>query len=110
MHKVHMYTTDDTLKVNFENVSNDVQRELLEQLGPFLKERAETEQVPHVNFNYLAEEVYINNLNMTFRKLGYDGTFTRYNHDKGLATFTLSDEEGYIQKYSVFKSGHPNLC
>ena len=111
-YKIHMHTSENALQVNLEHVSNTMQRELIEQLGPQLKATADEEQIPNVSFNYLAEEIFINNLHMTFRKLGYEGTFTRYNNDKGIATFKMVDpeEDSLRKKYSYFRSGQPNLC
>ena len=111
-YRIHMNTIEDTLKVNLEHVSNSMQRELLEQLGPQLQATVDAEQIPNVSFNYLAEEIFINNLYMTFRKLGYEGSFTRYNNDKGIATFKMVDpeeENTFMRKYSYFRSGQPNL-
>lgn len=105
-----MNNTDESLKVNLEHMPNGLQRELVEELGPFLQINESEEQVPEVTFNYLSEEVFRTNLYMAFRKMGYDCTFSRYNHDKGLATFILSDHEGSSKKYSYFRSGQPNLC
>ena len=109
-HKIHLHTTDDTLKVNLEHVCSNLQKELIEQLGPFLKETAHNDQIPNVSFNYVTEDVYRNNLYMEFRKLGYECVFTRYNHDTGLATFSLKDPEEPEVKYSYFRSGLPNTC
>ena len=108
-YRIHMQTSEDALKVNLEHVSNTLQRELIEQLGPQLKTE---EQLPTVSFNYITEDIFINNLYMTFRKLGYEGTFTRYNNDKGIATFKMVDpeEDSLMKKYSYFKSRQPNPC
>ena len=109
-HNIHLYRTSDDLKVNLEHICSSLQEELVEHLGPFLKEATDDEQVPNVSFNHVAEDIYRNNLYMTFRKLGYECVFTRYNHATGLATFTLADPEKHATKYSYYKSGLPNLC
>lgn len=108
--RIHVNNTDEFLKVNLEHVPSNLQKELAEELGPFLQINESDEHIPEVTFNYLSEEVFRTNLYMAFRKLGYDCTFSRYNHDKGLATFTLADHEGPSRKYSYFRTGQPNQC
>ena len=109
-HNVHLFSTSDDLKINLEHVSSSLQKELVEHLGPFLKEATDEEQVPNVSFNHVAEDIYRNNLYMTFRKLGYECVFTRYNHETGLATFTLTDPDQPAAKRSYYRSGQPNMC
>ena len=110
IYRIHMHTSENALQVNLEHVSNTMQKELIEQLGSQLKATADEEQLPTVSFNYITEDIFINNLYMTFRKLGYEGTFTRYNNDKGIATFKMVDpeEDSLMKKYSYFRSGQPN--
>ena len=115
--KIHINTGKDALKVNLEFASKAMQRDLIDQLGPKLNAIAiaDDKQIPIVRFNYLTEDIFINKLRKDFRTLGYNGTFTRYNHDKGMATFELMakqrGEEGFVLKrYSYYRSGQPNLC
>ena len=112
--RLHINTVEGTLKVNLEFVSNTMQRDLIEQLGPQLNAIVDEDHLPIVRFNYLAEDIFINNLRMTYRKLGYKGSFTRYNHDKGIATFEMINhedrEDTFLKRYSYYRSGQPNPC
>lgn len=108
---IFMHKTRDQLKVSLENViSNGVQGELIEKLAPYFKTTINEEKLPNVTFNHVAEEVYLKHLYMTFRKLGYQCMFTRYNGDKGMAYFQREDPDETKVAYSYFKSDKPNIC
>ena len=82
----------------------------MDQLEPYIQTTVNEEKLQSVTFNHIAEEVYLKNLKMNFRKMGYHCLFTRYNGDKGMATFQRENpEEGEI-KHSFFRSEKPNTC
>lgn len=87
---IYVNRTDSSLNINFENVTNSLQKEMFDSFGLFLTNDAD-EQAPNVRYNGVSEEIYRNKLYMSFRKLGYACLFTRYNHDRGLAIFRLID-------------------
>ena len=114
-HDLYIHKTRDELKVSLENVPcNSLQGEMVDKLGPYLKTTVTEEKVPSVMFNHVAEEVYLNSLYMTFRKMGYTCSFSRYNGDKGVASFQKVNTEEQAQRepprYSFFRSGKPNVC
>ena len=113
-HDLYIHKTRDELKVSLENVHcNTLQGDMVDKLGPYLKTTVTEEKVPNVMFNHIAEEVYLNSLYMTFRKMGYTCSFSRYNGDKGVASFHKANPEEESQsqpKYSFFRSGKPNVC
>ena len=107
--KMYINNTGDTLSINLENVPNGLQKELIDELGLFLTSNSGLEQTPNVKINSLSEDVYRYKLYMRFRKLGYDCMFTRYNGDRGLASFKLEGGESKIRR-SYYRSGLPNKC
>ena len=110
-HKVFMHKTRDELRFNLEHVlSNGEQEEIVEELGPFLKTSTNDDKIPNVTFHYIAEEVYLKKLCRPFKRIGYHGVFTRYNADKGIASFNRRPDADTDVKYSVFKSEKPNVC
>lgn len=110
-HDVLIHKTRDELKVNLENVvSKSLQGELVEKLGSYLTSTATEEKLPMITFNNIAEDVYLRHLYMTFRKLGYQCTFSRYNSDRGMALFQRERPEEAEVKHSVFRSQLPNVC
>ena len=111
-HLIYMHDFGEVLNVNLENIPKNLQREIIDKLGPFLTPETDGLERTHVRFNYLAEEIYIKNLFMSFRKMGYDCVFSRYNNDRGLASFTRShvDSDSVKPTYSYYKSGLPNNC
>ena len=109
-HRVHVQQVGDTLHINLELISNDLQKELTDQLGPFLKLEPDSEVFSSVTFNYLTEDVYRNSLQRQFRKLGYDCVFARYNGARGLASFNKIEPEDVQVKRSYYRSGLPNNC
>ena len=112
VHDVYIHKTRDELKVSLENVlSNGLQGEMVDKLGPYLTTTVTEEKLPRVMFNHVAEEVYLNSLYMTFRKMGYNCSFSRYNGDRGVALFRKEETEEQIRpRYSVFRSERPNVC
>ena len=106
--KMYINNTGDTLSINLENVSNGLQKEIIDELGLFLTSNSGLEQIPNVKINSLSEDVYRHKLYMPFRKLGYDCMFTRYNDDQGLASFKL-DTDSKVRR-SYYRSGLPNKC
>ena len=107
-----MYTnnTEDAFSVNLENVSSDLQKDLIDKLGLFLtNEPPDLKKLRIVKFNNISEDVYRQKLHMSFRKLGYDSLFTRYNHGRGLASFKPEGLEKKV-KTNYYKSGLPNKC
>lgn len=108
---LQVYTSKkgDSLQFNLENVKSNQQKDLIDSLGLFLNTKINLEEIDIVKYNFVTEEVYRYMLCMPFRKLGYDCAFTKYNHDKGLATFKVSDPNEQIS-YSFYKSELPNLC
>ena len=112
VHDVYIHKTRDELKVSLENViTNGLQREMVDKLGPYLKTTVTEEKLPRVMFNHVAEEVYLNSLYTTFRKMGYTCSFSRYNRDKGVALFRKehTEERNQNPRYSFFKSERPNV-
>lgn len=114
-HDLYIHKTRDELKVSLENVHcNSLQGDMVDKLGPYLKTTVTEEKVPNVMFNHVAEEVYLNSLYMTFKKMGYSCSFSRYNGDKGVASFhkvnTEEQSQSQTPKYSFFRSGKPNVC
>ena len=107
---MHVANVGDTLTINLELIANDLQKELIDQLGPFVKVEPDTELFSKVIFNYLTEEVYRNSLQRQFRKLGYDCMFARYNSDRGLASFNKTEPEDIQVKRNYYRSGLPNNC
>lgn len=107
--QMYITNTGDTLSVNLENVSNSLQKEIIDKLGLFLTSKSDLEKVRNFKFNSVSEDVYRLLMYMPFRKLGYDCMFTRYNDDKGLASFTLEDAERKVKR-NYYRSGLPNKC
>ena len=107
--QMYINNTGDTLSVNLENVSNSLQKEVIDKLGLFLTSEPGLEKIRNVKFNSLSEEVYRHIMYMPFRKLGYDCMFTRYNDDRGLASFKLEDTERNVRR-NYYRSGLPNKC
>ena len=109
-----MRKADDSLNINLENISHEIQKELIDKLGLFLQFHNDSAQIPAVTFNYLSEEVYRYGLYMGYRKMGYDCKFTKYNNDRGLATFKLIGSEHARDcakcTSSYYRSGLPNNC
>lgn len=105
--KIHMQHTGNSVSINMESVPTSLQKELLDNLGLLLNNDTEFDQIPSVTYNFVSEEVYRNRLYMPFRRLGYKCVFTRYNHDKGLASFKVEEPNDQI-RYSYYRSGLPN--
>lgn len=108
---LQVYTSKigDCLQFNLENVESHQQKDLIDSLGLFLNTEIKLEETEIVKYNFVTEEVYTYMLYMPFRKLGYDCAFTKYNHDKGLATFKVADPNEHIN-YSFYRSELPNVC
>lgn len=107
--KVHMNKTEGNLHISLENVTTDLQKDLINNFGLFLNNSAESEHLQSVNYNFISEEIYRYILYKPYRKLGYDCVFTRYNNDKGLASFKIEENKDHV-RYNVYKSVRPNPC
>ena len=105
--QVHIRNTGDKLHINLENVPTAVQKDLIDNLGLFMNNCKESDHIPSVSYNFISEDVYRDKLYMPFHKLGYDCVFSRYNNDKGLASFKLEGANDQI-RYSYFRSALPN--
>lgn len=108
---VYVDQSHEELKVSLEKViSNSLQGEVLEKLGPFITRTVDKDKLPTITINHIAEEVYLRHLYMPLRKLGYHCVFTRFNGDKGTAFFQRESEEEPHVTYSYFRSDKPNIC
>ena len=108
---VLVHKSRNELKVNLEKIlSNDVQEEVIGQLQSFINTTVTEEKIPNITFNHIAEDVYLQNLHMTFRKLGYHSMFTRYNGDRGMAVFQKKDPDEPNVRRNVYRSRKPNIC
>lgn len=105
--KLHIHQRGNSLNINMESAPTSLQKELIDNLGLLLKNDTVFDQIPSVTYNFVSEEVYRNRLYMPFRKLGYKCVFTRYNNDKGLASFKVEEPNDQI-RYSYYRSGLPN--
>lgn len=106
--RVDMTSTGDTLNINLENFTKDLQKEIVDQLGLFLSADTDLDKIKNVSFCSVSEEVYRQKLYMPFRKLGYSCVFTRYNDDRGRAIFKLEDATENNVKRSYYRTGLPN--
>lgn len=84
---IYNLETPNKIQVNVEELDKEFQAVFAENYLKTVKKLVDENEITHITFNYLNEDVFRNKLNMPIRKLGYSSSFQRYNDDRGLAVF-----------------------
>ncbi|KAH3886510.1 uncharacterized protein LOC127842679 [Dreissena polymorpha] len=77
----------DKVHINFEDLPSELHEPFVKRIMNDIVELNGQGAIQDIQFNNVSESAFRYCLNMPIRRMGYKSTFTKYNHERGLACF-----------------------
>lgn len=79
--------TPDKVHINLEDLSSELHEHVVKHIMNDIVQSKGQGALHDIQFNHVSESAFRYCLNMPLRSMGYKSTFTKYNHERGLACF-----------------------